>query len=854
MRAAHRLLRGLRALFTRSTDDAELREELRAFLDASIEAKVADGMFRADAERAARLELGSAPAVEDWVRDVGWESRLESVWQDVRYAVRSLRRAPGFTLAVIATLALGLGATSTMFAVVHAVLLAPPPYPGGERILEIRLRDREGGTWGASAGTITALATLPSVAFAAGSVGAERTLTGGDVPRLVSGEAATEDFFDVLGVRPLFGRTFGRSDRGTPVVVLGHQLWRQAFSADPAIVGGSVALNGVPHQVLGVMPENFASPHGFGAEYWILRPFPAAELSESGTGPYDALLRMRTDDLAEMRGHAPGLLPASVTEKGFTLALVPLTDTVREWYGRILWSLLAAVGVVLLLCCANVANLLLARARTRGAELAIRGAIGASRGRLTRQMITESVVLATPAAAFGWLLAHLLVRTLPLLPAPSLLRLDAVVLDAGVVTFLFALTLATVMLFGVGPALAASRGAAARASERTQTRGGMRRTAQLLIGLEIAATVALLAGSALVGRRIADILDVEAGFDTRDLRLASIRPTGPEYREEAIERFYARVAERIRERTGLEVVHIDRVPMDKYLGRGVKVRAGDSPEEGARMRAVSPGALRFIGADIVRGREFGLTEGERPGVVVNETLARRLWGDELRLGDELTVTLEKDSHRLRVIGIVRDVRDSLFRPARPEVFVSHGQFPTGRTTVVFRSPRPEPELTDAIRRAVMDVDPRQAISPVTSIAELTLMYTALSRFVGILLGMFAALATLLAVTGILAVASGTVASRRREIGIRVAIGARPRDVLAALGRDLLPAITLGAVAGLAIAASLVQVLRWLVPGVAQFDPLAYGGAALVAVLIAVVGAWLPARRALGIAPTLVFTE
>ena len=851
-RLSGRLLRGLRALVTRSQDAAELREELRAFYEAAVADKLAKGMSRAQAERAARLELGSAPAVEDWVRDVGWESGLESVWQDVRYAVRSLRRAPGFTLAAVATLGLGLGATSAMFAVVHAVLLAPPPYPQGERILEIRLRYREGGISGLSAGTLTALARLPSVALAAASVRAERTMTGGDVPRLVTGEAATEDFFDLLAVRPLHGRTFGRADAGSPVVVLGHELWRQAFGSDAAIVGRSVALNGVSHQVLGVMPRDFASPHGFDAEYWILRPFPASELAHSGTGPYDAILRMRTGDVAELRGQAAGLLPRSVTDEGLALALVPLMDTIREWYGRILWSLLAAVGVVLLLCCANVANLLLARAQSRGAELAIRGAIGAGRGRLTRQLITESIVLAGPAAALGWLFAAGFVKTLPLLPVPSLLRLDAVVLDARILTFLALLAVVTVMLFGIGPALAASRGAVARVSDRTQTRGGARRTSQLLIGFEIAATVALLAGSGLVGRRIADILDVEAGFDTRDLRLASIHPTGPAYRGEAAERFYTQVANRIRERTGLEVVHVDRVPLDRWRARPVKVRADGPADQGSGLRVMSPGSLRLLGVEILRGRDF--TGAEGAAAVVNETLARRLWGATLPVGQALTLILDDKPHPLRVVGIARDMRDGLYRPPGPEIYVSTSHFPTARTSLVFRSPRPEAELTDTIRHAVMDVDPRQAIAPVTSIAELTLMYTALSRFVGILLGMFAALATLLAVTGILAVASGTVASRRREIGIRVAIGAAPRDLLGALGRDLLPAVGIGAAAGLAIAASLVQVLRWLVPDVAQFDPLAYGGAGLVVILIAIAGAWLPARRALAIAPTLVLTE
>jgi ABC-type antimicrobial peptide transport system permease subunit len=373
-----------------------------------------------------------------------------------------------------------------------------------------------------------------------------------------------------------------------------------------------------------------------------------------------------------------------------------------------------------------------------------------------------------------------------------------------------------------------------------------------LIGFEIAATVALLAGAGLVGRRVSDLLDVRPGFDTRDLRLASLRPIGPEYRGQAIGPFFDRVVERVRTRTGLEVTLIDPVPLDLRLGQSVSLRGDTDATHTARMRLMSPGALAFIGADMLRGRE--LTPDDEGAAVVSETLARRLWGESLPLGHVVRLTLRDETHMLRVVGITRDIRDGLYRAPGPEIYVSGAAFYASsvpRTSLVFRSPRSEAELTAAIRLAVMDVDPRQAISPVTSIAELTRTYTALSRFVGILLAAFAALATLLALTGILAVASGAVASRRREIGIRVAIGATPRHVLASLSRDVVPAIVLGAVAGLAAAGSLVQVLRWLVPGVAPFDSLAYGGAASVLVLIATAGAWFPARRALGIAPTLV---
>ena len=857
MRIVSRLTGAIGALLRRHRTERDLDDELRGFFAASVEAKLAAGMSRADAERAARIELGSPAAVKDWTRDVGWESRIESAWQDVRYAARTLRRSPGLASAAIGTLAVGIGVTAAMYAIVDAVLLTPLPYAEPERVVGLRFTDPANGIWGVAPGAVAAVRDLPSVEFAAGSAGAERAVLAPDASVLVSGEATTEEFFQVFGVPAALGRTFNSEDLNAgPVVVLSDRLWRRAFAARTDVIGQFVSMSGVPHRILGVMPPIFTFRAGDDAQFWLLRPFPAAERADVGSGPYHVVVRLRTGNLPVARAQLAGLPIEARTPSGEKLALafVPILDTLSEFYGSILWSLLGAVAVVLLLACGNVANLLLARGRQRGPEFAIRQAIGASRGRILRQVLTESAVLGAAAVVLAAVVAWLLLQTVPLLPFGTLnvARIDEVALNGRVVGLLLASAVGTVLVFGLIPAVTASRHVGAGAHTRSVTRPHGR-AAQALIALEITATVTLLAGSALVASRIADLMTTEFGFDIERLQMASLRPIGSEYRGRELARVYDDVVTRLRERTGMQAALIDRMPLDYWRAQPVQVNR-DMESVRAGVRAMSTGAIAVAGAELVAGREF--RDSDRDGAprvaVINESLAARLpGGGQSAVGTTVSVTWRAEQHELQIVGVVRDLRDSVYRPAGPEIYVSAAQFPQTRATFIVRSDRSPEEVGTALQQALRDVDPRQAISDVVMLSDRVRTYTALSRFVGILLGVFAGLAILLAATGILAAVAGAVASRTRELGIRIAVGASRRDLLTSLSRDFVPPFLTGVAAGALATWGASNVLRSLVPGVELVDPAAFAAASAGLIAVAVAGAWGPVRRALAIDPVIV---
>ena len=865
MRTWHRVTGTLQALTGRRRLDDDLDEELREFYAASVEAKLAAGLPRAEAERAARMEIGSATAVKDWVRDVGWESRLESVWQDVRYAFRMLRRSPGFAVAAIGTLAVGLGATAAMYAVVDAVLVKPFKFDAPDRVVELRFRNPGGGIYGVAGGVMQTVRRLPGVEFAAGTQLSESAIVAGEVGLLALGESVTDEFFEVFGVPAAVGRTFTAADReGEAFVVLSDQLWRRAFGARADIIGQSITMSRIPYRVLGVMPPDFRVTPALPADFWQMRSLHPDELARQGTGPFHVFLRLRSPALDITRAQVAGLdLPPAVGNDGerLTLAIAPLLDVMGRFYGKALWTLLGAMAFVFLLACANVANLVLGRLRQRTPELLVRSAIGAGRGRLMRQLLTECAVIAGLAALAGCVVAALLVDALPLLPLTTInvARIDEVTIDGRVYGFLAIVTVMTVLLVGLVPALAVARRHPVVSSTRTlTTRRG--RTSQALIALEIATTVTILAGGALVAMRVWDLMRSDVGFDLRGLHMATTRPLGKEYDAGRLVSFYRAAMDHLRQSSGVQAAVIDIVPLDFRRPAPVPVasaKGGKGAPASAAARVMSAGAVQLIGARVLAGREFTDADriGTTPVALVNEVLAAKLGGPgESPLGAALTVEREGELHLVTVVGVINDMRGDVYNRPGPEIYLSSAQFPPRRAAFVVRSDAARESVDQKFRDAVRVADPRQAISEAVAVSDRVRTRTALSRFVAVLMALFAALAALLAATGIMAVAAAGVAARTRELGIRVAIGASRADVLRCVARDFLPGVAIGALVGIAAAASLTNVIRWLEPGVAAFNPAVYVGAIVAILVVAAIGAWLPARRALAIDPAIVFNS
>jgi putative ABC transport system permease protein len=460
---------------------------------------------------------------------------------DLRYAARHLVRHPRFAIAAIATLALGIGATSAVYAVVDAVYLKPPPYSDPDRIVSIRVRVPGQGSWGIAAGTMTAVAQLPVVQQAAVAITSEHTLSGGDRPLLVSGEAVSGEFFAVLGVQAALGRTLSsHDDPDTSPIVLGHALWRRSFGANPAVLGRSIALDGTAHTVVGVMPPSFRTLEE--ADYWTLLPLRPGDLAQSGRGPFDGYARLRTDDHRAARSQAAAVSAqlAAIDGHPAEVELAPIADAWPSVSRTTLMTLLGAVSLVLLIACANVANLLLARGQARRPELAVRAALGATRGRLVRQLLVEALVLAGAAAAAGLALAWVLLRVLFTIAVPDVARISEAAVDWRTAAFTAAVAAASVVLFGMAPAVTTAwRGRPALTPQRTVSSRGGRRLSQLLIGLEVALTLALLAAGVTMLGRLHALLSIETGFNTDDLHVVTLRPSGSPYPDTAA--FYTRV-------------------------------------------------------------------------------------------------------------------------------------------------------------------------------------------------------------------------------------------------------------------------------------------------------------------------
>ena len=806
---------------------------------------------------------------------------MKSVLEDLRYSLRGLRRSPLFTIVALASLALGIGANTAVFTVVNAVLLRPLPYQEPERLAMVwesnasHHRDQNVVNpqnyldWRERATAFAGLSALTWTSI---------TFTGG-APELVSGRAVTPDFFSVIGAAPALGRTFTAAEalpNGPSVIVLSNGLWRRRFGGDPHIVGSAVPVAGGSALVLGVMPANFLPLAIYGdEEYWTPFRLEVANRLDVAhrmhSGRYAMVIgRLRSGvSLAQARAQIKTI--AADLERqypdfdtGWSANVVSLTEQVVGPTRLILLVLLGAVGLVLLIACANVANLTLARVAARGRELAVRTALGAPRWRLIRQFLVESVLLGFAGGAAGVLLAGWGVSLLLAAGPSHVPRLAEVRLDGRVLAVTALVSVGVGVVFG----LIAAWGRIGR-SENTRLRAeeqGLRTTAGAsagrfrgaLIVAQVSLSLVLLTGAGLLLRSLQRLSAVNPGFDPRNLLTAPIDLPGATYPDQRRQSaFFDRLLERARTLPGVSGAGtVTLLPISgpnsatwfTIVGRPAPA-PGQSPV--ADIRVADSGYFAAMRIPLLRGRLVSASDGPNgpPVVVINETLARLYWPQENPIGQRLQISWTNPTAQPEIVGVVGDVHAGfLDADIRPMIYYSTSQEPAGSRALVVRYTDHAAGLSAAVRNAVRELD---GDLPVTNVAS---MYSHMAesmtdrRYPMLLLIVFAMLAVTLSAIGLYGVMAYTVGQRTREIGVRVALGAQARDVLRLVGGQGMRLVGIGIVVGVGGALVATRVLRKLLYEVAPTDPTTLFGVSLLLVVVALIAIVVPLRRAIGVDP------
>ena len=801
---------------------------------------------------------------------------MSELWQDVRYGWRTLRARLGFTFAAILALALGIGANTAIFSVVSAVLLKPLPYPAPERLVWL---------WENNPGSDIKKepASIPnfrdwrsqnqSFEELTGCARTIANLTGTGEPERLVGASVVANFFTTLRVAPMLGRAF-LAEENTPgqnrVVVLSHSLWQRRFGADRDIAGRTITLNGNPHTIVGVMPADFKHPDPEMVkppELWLPLAIDPSSIKRRSDflrvigrlKPGVAFEKARTE-METISARLAREYPAA--NAGWTVAAITLHERFSGDVRRALLMLMGAVGFVLLIACANVANLLLARAATREREMAIRSALGAQRWRLLRQLLTESTLLALAGGAFGMLLAVWGVAALTAMAPQNLPRLDEIGISYGIFIFTIATSLLTGVIFGIVPALSATRlnlSESLKESGRSATEG--RRSGRLrnavVIG-EIAIALVLLVCAGLMVRSFRRLQGVDPGFRSDHVLTTQVLLPRSKYQDgPQIAAFFDQLLVRVRALPGVETAAaVDSVPLaggGNVLSFSVEGRPAPPPEQvvDAETFTVSPAFFATLGIKFVAGEDFSARDAANaPGVaIINETMARRYFPGEEPIGKRVTLSNPQTGPWQKIIGVVKDIqRTDLAAPPYPQMYGTHAQAPSRVMSLALRTTGDPLSQTAAIRNVLRSLDPDLPLASVTTMEQLLADSVARPRFNTFLFAIFAAVGLILAAVGIYGVISYSVTQQTHEIGIRLALGAEETDVLRlVLGEGLKLALG-GVVAGLVLASAVAQLMASLLFGVGRLDLVTFAGVSALIVIVALVACYLPARRAMKVDP------
>lgn len=872
MKWLNTLIVRLRALLRRDRVLQEIDEELRTHVEMEIEANRELGMTPAEARLAATRSFGNMASIRDLAYEVRGGGFMETLWQDVRYSARMLLKHPGFTLIAVFTLSLGIGANTAIFSIVNAVLLRPFPYQAPEQLVIVGE--------GRPAGTIS----YPNFADwrddrnvfdAAAAVRSNESFNFADAgePERLQGRLVSRDFLTVLGVQPLLGRDFVADDDrpgATPAVILSYEFWSRRFGSDQSIIGRSITLNNQGFTVIGVTPQDFQ--YGLPADVTVPIGLSADRFKTRGADPgVSVVARLQPHKPQQQMEAELNVIYAQLEQQypqsntGRRAYLMPLHENFVGSVRQPLLILLGAVAFVLLIACANVANLLLVRASTRKREMSVRVALGASRSRIIRQLLTESFMLAAIGAVLGILLAHwgtgFIASQLP----DGIPRLSEAGVDLRVLAFTLGVSLATGLSFGLAPALQASRlnlTDALKEGDRGSSGGRQRLRSVLVIG-EVALTLTLLVGAGLLIQSFRKVLQIDPGFKAQNLLTMQVSVNNPDGNQ--VVAFFSQLQENVRQLPGVKSVAISNgLPLGGANHPTFFIQGRPLPEKGKEPGAVrytvSPDYFQTMGIELIKGRVFTPQDTATTPlvVVIDEALAQH-FPNEDPIGQRLSQS-SSGTPSYEIVGVVRHVEQYSLDGATtrtPQFYLNFNQMPAERwpgsvrrINLLTRTDVEPTTLAAAVRGQIAALNKDQAVFNVRTMEQIVSQSLAQRRFSMLLLSVFAIVALVLACIGIYGMLSYAVAQRTREIGLRMTLGAQAGSVLRLVIGQGMRLTLAGVVLGLVASFALTRTMTNLLFGVSATDPLVFAGFALLLTVVALLACWIPARRATKVDPTI----
>ncbi len=879
----------LRSLLRRGRVESELNEELQYHLDRLVEAHVARGLSPKEARLAALRAMDGLEQRKEECRDARRVRLVEETVADIRYGLRTLRRDARFTLVAVLTLALGVGLNTAVFSIVRAVMLRPLPYPDAGRLVSLweensggmpdRLSTSGSAVGGAAASSRITVAPANladyrnrTTAFAglAGYAITPANLIGNGSPERLWGESVTANFFHVLGVTPAHGRDLLADDdreNATPVVVLTHEAWQRRFGGDPKALGRAIDLDDRLYQVVGILPPGFQSPSQFGLaerlEFYVPAAYPKDLLANHADHEIRVVGRLKPGVTIVAAQAQLDVIAAALaaqfpdSNRSIRAAIASLGDDVVRNVRTSLLVLLGAVGLIVLITCVNVSNLTLVRASSRSRETSVRFALGASRGRVVRQFLTESLLLSVAGCAAGVLLGNATMRLLVLAAPPHIPRLDGVAIDWQVFTVSAVIAIISATVFGALPAWHASRTRPAESLKGTGrvpgTPSHVRWRAALTV-VEVSISLVLLVGAGLFLKSFVTVVGMDLGFHTRNVLAANITLPEPRYHTPSDRlRFFEQLEERVKVLPGVEsVTFANRMPMRGGWSSGVLLETSGPTFQDSDFQAVSPGYFSTLGITLLRGRLLGAADGgaQLPVAVVNQAFARRFFPGQDPVGRRLRRSPQ--APWITIVGIVNDIRRSgKTGEVTAQVYLAARQthlYPVRLADLAVRTsgdPRP---LVAAIQAAVWALDKDQPVTNVRTLDEIVSASVAERRFHMLLLVVFAGVALTLTVVGIFGVLAYAVTQRTAEFGVRLALGAQSRTILALVLRQALVLISAGVLLGVAGAWALTRYLQSLLFEVKPHDASTYLLTTGLLVVVSVLASAIPARRAARVDP------